>query len=396
MAWLCLRDNSLSGSQMCIVTGPRIDLAIALIDRMKGLFRGKGILAFYTKETVIELNNVKIEAFPSHHLDAMRGLPNVSFILLDEADFFPPGQQADARDVSERYIAKSNPYIVMVSTPNAPDGLFERIEKEAEETCIYKRLFMDYTYGIGKIYTAEEIEKAKASPSFEREYNLEYLGKIGNVFHTEDIEAAIEKGRKYDPDNFNPVLSSFAPKSMGIDPAYGSSAFGIVVTQWIDNHIQILYAEEYHRPDYNEMLSVVFGLMSKYQVDKVYIDGANPSFIRSLKLQIGEEADYDKVIARYKSEGLGVEAATKDMRIVPVNFNKEHKAMLGHCKMILEQEPGNEKIAINPDKFDKLITALRTAVDNDGTLDKEATSYNDIFDAFRLALKFYRYEERAD
>jgi hypothetical protein len=39
----------------------------------------------------------------------MRGLPNVSFILLDEADFFPPGQQADARDVSERYIAKSNP-----------------------------------------------------------------------------------------------------------------------------------------------------------------------------------------------------------------------------------------------------------------------------------------------
>jgi hypothetical protein len=38
MAWLCLKDNSLSGSQMCIVTGPRIDLAIALIDRMKKLF----------------------------------------------------------------------------------------------------------------------------------------------------------------------------------------------------------------------------------------------------------------------------------------------------------------------------------------------------------------------
>jgi hypothetical protein len=47
------------------------------------------------------------------------------------------------------------------------------------------------------------------------------------------------------------------------------------------------------------------------------------------------------------------------------------------------------KIAINPDRFDKLITSLRTAVDNDGVLDKEATSYNDIFDAFRLALKFY-------
>ena len=50
------------------------------------------------------------------------------------------------------------------------------------------------------------------------------------------------------------------------------------------------------------------------------------------------------------------------MRIVPVNFNKEHKAMLGHCKMLLEKDGG--KIAIKPDKYNKLITALRTAVDN--------------------------------
>ena len=96
------------------------------------------------------------------------------------------------------------------------------------------------------------------------------------------------------------------------------------------------------------------------------------------------------MIARYKSENLG--DATKDIRIVPVNFNTEHKAMLGHCKMILEDDGG--RIAINSDRFDKLITALRTAVDIDGTLDKEATSYNDIFDAFRLALKFYHFREK--
>ncbi len=93
--------------------------------------------------------------------------------------------------------------------------------------------------------------------------NLKYPGKIGNVFHTKDIEAAIEKGRKYNPDNFNPYYS-FTSRSMGIDPAYGSSAFGIVVTQWVDGIVQILYAEEYHRPDYNEMLSLVYDLMSKY------------------------------------------------------------------------------------------------------------------------------------
>ena len=41
MAWLCLKDNSLTGSQMCIVTGPKIELAIALIQRMKALFRDR-------------------------------------------------------------------------------------------------------------------------------------------------------------------------------------------------------------------------------------------------------------------------------------------------------------------------------------------------------------------
>jgi hypothetical protein len=51
MAWLCLKDNGLSGSQMCIVTGPRIDLAIALIERMKKLFiTNKGLVNFDTKD----------------------------------------------------------------------------------------------------------------------------------------------------------------------------------------------------------------------------------------------------------------------------------------------------------------------------------------------------------
>jgi hypothetical protein len=62
-------------------------------------------------------------------------------------------------------------------------------------------------------------------------------------------------------------------------------------------------------------------------IHTTYVDGANPAFIKSLKLQIGEEAEYDKVIARYISEGLG-DSSSQDMRIVAVNF-KEHKEMLG-------------------------------------------------------------------
>ena len=126
---------------MCIITGPRIELAIELIKRMKNLFLIKNIATFDTKETLIELNGCHIEAYPSHHLDAMRSLVSPKFILLDEADFFPPGQQQDARDVSERYIAKSNPWIVMVSTPNAPDGLFEKM-RGSTTSSTWERLAM--------------------------------------------------------------------------------------------------------------------------------------------------------------------------------------------------------------------------------------------------------------
>jgi hypothetical protein len=132
MAWLFLRNNDYRNSQMCIVTGPNIDIATKIIKRMKRLFEQKLGLTLPSKETVLELNVCRIEAYPSNHIDAYRALDNAKFILLDEADFFRKGEQEDVRHVSERYIAKSDPYIVVVSTPNAPDGLFEHIKKEDE------------------------------------------------------------------------------------------------------------------------------------------------------------------------------------------------------------------------------------------------------------------------
>jgi hypothetical protein len=190
MMWLCLRNDDYQNSQMCIVTGPNQDIAIKLIKRMKGLFIDKLGISFDTKETVLELNGCSIEAYPSNHIDAFRSLTNPKFILIDEGDFFRKNEQDDVRYVSERYIAKSDPFIVMVSTPNAPGGLFQKIEQEPLDTCIYKKMFLNYTYGLGKIYSVEEIDKAKQSPSFDREYNLAYLGLISNVFSQLSIDNA--------------------------------------------------------------------------------------------------------------------------------------------------------------------------------------------------------------
>lgn len=72
------------------------------------------------------------------------------------------------------------------------------------------------------------------------------------------------------------------------------------------------------------------------------------------------------------------------MLVISVNFNTDHKKMLIHSKQLLEED----HISINK-KFDKLITSLRTAVETEGPL-TETTSFNDIFDAFRLSLKYYK------
>ena len=81
-------------------------------------------MTFNDKETVLQLNGCTIEAFPSNHVDSFRALDNPKFILLDESDFWRKSEIDNVRHVAERYIGKSDPYIVMVSTPNAPGGLF--------------------------------------------------------------------------------------------------------------------------------------------------------------------------------------------------------------------------------------------------------------------------------
>jgi hypothetical protein len=264
----------------------------------------------------------------------MRGLPNVSFILLDEADFFPLWQQQDARAVSERYIAKSDAYIVMVSTPNAPEGLFEEIEQEPDNKCLYKKLFFDYTVGLGKIYTEQEIAKARGSPSFEREYNLKYTGQQGNVLSYESIQKAIESGLQLEKARSGSI-SLEVEKSMGIDAGFGSSKFGIVVTQLTYGKAEVVFADEYERPDFGDMIQRIITIRQNYGVDILFVDAANPEIIRSFKRAFDEPVNYEDQLLRIEAKKLGHPVFHMD--VLPVSFNAEHKEMLSHTKLMLDR-----------------------------------------------------------
>jgi hypothetical protein len=118
---------------------------------------------------------------------------------------------------------------------------------------------------------------------------------------------------------------------------------------------------------------------------KIYIDAANPEFITTLKREVGESTNWEYIQERQqycKKNNLDL---AKYMTVIPVPFSIAGKDMIMHSKELLEYE--RPLVAINP-KFDKLITALRTAISDDlGKLDKEQTSYHNVLDAFRLALK---------
>ena len=101
------------------------------------------------------------------------------------------------------------------------------------------------------------------------------------------------------------------------------------------------------------------------------------------RLAVGDREDYENQIAYYKKMKWNWH---NRMIVIPVSFNVEHKEMLGYAKMILEKG----LVAMNA-AFDKLVTSLRTAVAEENSLDKEATSYDDMLDAYQLALKNYTF-----
>jgi hypothetical protein len=331
-----------------------------------------------------------VKIFPSRNVKDLRGYTDVSYLFIDEADYFEQSVTTELEHAITRYEEKSNCTTIMVSTPNAPGGLFERIEQDKNSK--YFKLFLDYTYGLDRIYDREYIARKKLEPEFAREYDLKYLGLIGNIFHTKDIEKAISLGNKYDP---NKVIVG-SERVLGLDPGFGSSAFGICLVQVANGRIEVLLADDYTRARYEDMVNLIMDLirgLNRRNIDqdyldncKIYIDASNPELISSLKREVGETTRWDYIEERIlycKKHNLDL---ANYMIVVPVPFNQEGKNMIMHCKELLEYE--KPLVAINP-KFEKPITAIRTATSStdDGKLDKERSSYHNVLDAFRSALK---------
>ena len=197
-------------------------------------------------------------------------------------------------------------------------------------------MFLDYTYGIDRIYDREFIEKKKLEPEFSRRYDLQYLGLIGNTFHTKDIDKAVELGETYDPDLIAKGLQSV--KVLGIDPGWGSSAFGLCLLEFINGQIHVKLAEEFERPRYEDMtfkiLQILKGLnqwslnQEELAATKIYIDAANPEFISSLKRAVGERDDWNYIKGKIDHCRKYNLKLADYMTVIPVHFPQKERICL--------------------------------------------------------------------
>jgi hypothetical protein len=106
------------------------------------------------------------------------------------------------------------------------------------------------------------------------------------------------------------------------------------------------------------------------------LTGANRGAVNLMKVAFDEPLDWEPQ-----------DVSPETMKVIPVNFGTEHKELLSHLHVVISKG----YLAI-PQQHDKLITSLRTAHAKELSLDKDQTSYDDLLDALRLALKGFEFK----
>jgi hypothetical protein len=160
-------------------------------------------------------------------------------------------------------------------------------------------------------------------------------------------------------------INQNAKKSIGVDAGFGSSKFAIVVTQFVDGKIQVIFAEEYERPNFQAMINRIWEIKQRCgYISNIYVDAANPEVWESLKREFNEPFNQQYIrdqLTECRKYNLHIEDR---MIVVPVPFSIEGAKMLQHAKWLMEEtdEDGSSLIAIGKDEFYKLITGLRTAL----------------------------------
>ena len=279
--------------------------------------------------------------------------------------------------------------------------MFQQIEQEPIDKTLYYKMLLTYEYGLEgdyPIYSKEQIELARKSPDFPREFEGKYLGQIGNVINPMAISRCTSLGEEMAKTTPIDNWDISARYVMGVDAAWGGdSKFAVVIARYVNGKVQIVHSPKMERPVFQDAINEIKHLVNKCYygngIQNIILDGSNVEVYTTLCQLYGqptslqylkEQQQYAKQVNRPLKEFLFV---------IPVLFNTQHKNLLAHLKRIIEDTDSNGTaiVAIHP-KFEELVTALRTETATEVDLDKSDTVNDDTLDGARLALSYFRFK----
>lgn len=218
------------------------------------------------------------------------------------------------------------------------------------------------------------------------EYDLSFESGIDAIFNAQDLEAVFSD--KYDASDAACTFPQLT-KWLGVDPGYATSLVGLVVIQWRNNKMEVVYEAEVKQADADSMRTLIHSLVTKYHLCRIFCDSSSVSLIRTLCKDYGivDCTLYDE---KTRDQLLLTPYCGGENLIHSVNFRTKHRLMLEQLHKIIS----NHQLRVDPVKFPKVATALRTATNkpngNIWELDKNLSSSNDVLDALRLSLLYLR------
>jgi terminase large subunit-like protein len=222
-------------------------------------------------------------------------------------------------------------------------------------------------------------QKEKLGTLYYKYFGAKFMFGSNTIFLETEIDRCLQN--IYDPSKPN----HHCPTAIGVDAGFGSSKFAICVVMLEDNLLKVMYLKEFTRASYEAMINLIVQLNNIYRPQKIYVDGSKPDFIRSLKVQLNENAEYEQLIQIARREKTDYEYM---MRVVPVSFNEFGTELLGKLQNVISKG----WMAFNERDHLPLINQLRMAKSKEnGNLDKDEVGDNtfDALDAARLALKMF-------
>lgn len=329
LLWILFRaatDPWFQDKEAVIFTGPNVDLAKKLIQRIKVLaedrvnIEDKGVFGLIVEGS-------RIWAYPSNNIDAARGLPRVSVVFGDEGAFFQMRDDNEILTVGERYVGKSNSYVIWVSTAGDEATGFMWTILEDKKTK-YIKFQMYVNRGLEKdpitgtsIFNVKFINEARKLASFDQEYNGIWGYNIGDIYSSIAVDECCS-------DDFQIQFHNLYANRIGFcDPGYGTSKFGICITEMREKIPFVIFSKSYDRESATQMVREMERLDIIFSCGSWGCDKANPEVIKDMR----EELHFNVTAVSNKEVGrvMTVEAVKKvqkgKVRIHPdfINLKKQ-------------------------------------------------------------------------